>query len=235
MIEMFTFDWVFFSNIMQIIFADIILSGDNALVIGMAAAGLAATQRKRAIFFGMVMASILRIIFAIIASWLIAIQGILLVGGVLLCWVCWRFYKDLKTFNTQDHREHRDDEPDLARGEGLHQRLTPREDSGGSELAPEKRRSKSFGRAMFTILIADVSMSLDNVIAVAAIARENTAMLVFGLIVAIAIMALCASLVMKIMVRYKWLSYIGLFFLIYLTGAMIFDGVTDLTTGWGQI
>jgi YjbE family integral membrane protein len=196
------------SDILQIIFADIILSGDNALVIGMAAAGLAATQRKRAIAIGMAMAAILRILFAIVAAQLLAIKGILLIGGGLLAWVCYRFYHDLKEFN-------RSNDQALA-------------DGGATSTDGEKPAEKNFGRALFTILVADVSMSIDNIVAVAAIARDNTALLVFGLALAIAFMAFSASLIMKIMIRYRWLSYLGLWFLIYLTITMLYDGLIDL-------
>jgi len=178
------------SDILQIIFADIILSGDNALVIGMA------------------MAAILRILFAIVAAQLLAIKGILLIGGGLLAWVCYRFYHDLKEFN-------RSNDQALA-------------DGGATSADGEKPAEKNFGRALFTILVADVSMSIDNIVAVAAIARDNTALLVFGLALAIAFMAFSASLIMKIMIRYRWLSYLGLWFLIYLTITMLYDGLIDL-------
>ena len=186
-------------DILQIIFADIILSGDNALVIGMAAAGLSPEFRKRAIMIGMMMAAGMRIVFAVIASFLISIKGILLIGGVLLAWVCWRFYKDLKAFNS-----HEEEGP--AEGE-----------------APKK-----FGAALVTIMLADVSKSLDNVVAVAAIARDDTKLLIFGLALAILIMALFASVIMKVMLAYRWLSYAGLVFLVYLTVMMLHDGARDL-------
>jgi YjbE family integral membrane protein len=186
-------------DILQIIFADIILSGDNALVIGMAAAGLSPEFRKRAIMIGMMMAAGMRIVFAVIASFLISIKGILLIGGVLLAWVCWRFYKDLKAFN-----------------------------SGEEEGPAEGQAPKKFGAALVTIMLADVSMSLDNVVAVAAIARDDTRLLIFGLALAILIMALFASVIMKVMLAYRWLSYAGLVFLVYLTVMMLYDGARDL-------
>ena len=188
------------ADILQIIFADIILSGDNALVIGIAAAGLAPQFRRRAIMIGMAMAAIMRILFAVIASYLIAIKGILLIGGALLAWVCWRFYKDLLQFNNE----------------------------GGDESPGEEEAPKKFGAALVTIMLADVSMSLDNVVAVAAIARDDTQLLIFGLALAILIMALFASVIMKVMLKYKWLSWAGLVFLVYLTAMMLFDGARDL-------
>ena len=201
-----TLDW--FVDVAQIIFADIILSGDNALVIGMAAAGLSANLRKRAIFIGMAVAAGLRIVFAVVASYLLAIKGILIIGGLLLAWVCWRFYNDLREFNAAD-------------ADALEQPLE-------SEDAPEEgSKDKQFTRALFTILLADVSMSIDNIVAVAAIARDNTQLLVFGLALAIAFMAFLASIIMRIMLKFRWLSYLGLFFLIYLTGMMLYDGVKE--------
>ena len=199
-------DW--FVDVAQIIFADIILSGDNALVIGMAAAGLSANLRKRAIFIGMAVAAGLRIVFAVVASYLLAIKGILIIGGLLLAWVCWRFYNDLREFNAAD-------------ADALEQPVE-------SEDAPEEgSKDKQFTRALFTILLADVSMSIDNIVAVAAIARDNTQLLVFGLALAIAFMAFFASIIMRIMLKFRWLSYLGLFFLIYLTGMMLYDGVKE--------
>ena len=193
------------SNIGQIIFADIILSGDNALVIGMAAAGLAPELRNRAIMLGMALAAGLRIFFAVIATYLLAIKGVLLIGGLLLGWVCWRFYKDLREFNSVE---------DLERA--------------GADEAGEGGENKLFGRALFTILLADVSMSIDNIVAVAAIARDDTQLLIFGLALAIAMMALFASVIMKIMLRYRWLSYGGLAFLVYLAVVMTYDGAVEL-------
>jgi YjbE family integral membrane protein len=161
--------------------------------------------RRRAIFIGMAMAAGLRIVFAVSASYLLAIEGILLIGGVLLAWVCWRFYKDLREFNAL---------PD---------------ESGDAQLAPDGEAAETdFGRALVTILIADVSMSIDNIVAVAAIARDNTQMLIFGLALAIAMMAFFASLIMKIMLRYRVLSYLGLVLLIYLTVMMLYDGSVEL-------
>ena len=200
-------NWAMIADILQIIFADIILSGDNALVIGMAAAGLAPELRRRAIFIGMMMAAGLRIVFAVLASYLLAFEGILLIGGVLLAWVCWRFYNDLREFNSASEAV-----------------------DGETESTGDKQGS-SFTRALFTILVADVSMSIDNIVAVAAIARDNTELLIFGLALAIAFMAFFASMIMRVMVRFRWLSYLGLIFLIYLAVAMLYDGLVELSFG----
>ncbi|HCI88954.1 MAG TPA: hypothetical protein DHV53_09945, partial [Gammaproteobacteria bacterium] len=147
----------------------------------------------------------LRIFFAVIATYLLAIKGVLLIGGLLLSWVCWRFYRDLREFNSVEDLE----------------RVGTNEVGEGSE-------NKLFGRALFTILLADVSMSIDNIVAVAAIARDDTQLLIFGLALAIAMMALFASVIMKIMLRYRWLSYGGLAFLVYLAVVMTYDGAVEL-------
>lgn len=209
-------NWAWIADIGQIIFADIILSGDNALVIGMAAASLAPDLRKKAIFIGMAMAAIMRICFAIVASHLIVIKGILIIGGCLLAWVCWRFYKDLKRFNAQNIQT--GNAGALATGPSVVMASAQASDAGNQT---------SFSRALFTILLADISMSIDNIIAVAAIARDDTQLLIFGLALAIAFMAFFASIIMRIMLKFRWLSYLGLFFLIYLTGMMLYDGVKE--------
>jgi YjbE family integral membrane protein len=187
-------------DLAQIIFADIILSGDNALVIGMAAASLSPELRKKAIFMGMALAAGLRIFFAAIATYLLAIQGIIFFGGLLLSWVCWRFYQELREHHAEQSEE------------------------GENVKVFEGSERKQLWQAMVTITIADVSMSIDNVVAVAAIARENTSMLIFGLVVAIAFMAFFATFIMKVMSKYPWLSYLGLVFLVYLSAMMLYDG-----------
>ena len=192
------------SQILQIIFADIILSGDNALVIGMSAANLPDNIRKKAILIGMGLAAFFRIFFAAIASFLLAIPGILFFGGCLLLWVCWRFYLNIKT----------------------HQEVvsTTQEETVEDGISDYKKLLS----ALTVIAIADVSMSIDNVIAVAAIAREDTKLLIFGLILAIAFMALFSSMFMRLMIKYSFLSWLGLTFLIYLSVKMLFDGLPEI-------
>ena len=189
----------------QVILADIFLSGDNAIIIGMAAAGLSEKCRKRVIFWGLALAAGFRIIFAAIASFLIQIPGILIFGGLLLAFVCWRFFKEIR---------HAGQKTDLEIKSDLSEKLT------------EKQQ---FSQALFTIAVADISMSLDNVVAVAAIAREDTALLVFGLVLAIVLMAFFATIIMRVMTRFPWLSCIGLIFLVYLTIKMIVDGWFELS------
>ena len=188
----------------QIILADIFLSGDNAIIIGMAAAGLSEKFRRRVIFWGMALAAGFRIIFAAIASFLIQIPGILIFGGVLLTFVCWRFFKEIR-------RSH-----------------SITKDLVNSELSEKLTEKQQFSQALFTIAVADISMSLDNVVAVAAIAREDTVLLVFGLVLAIFLMAFFATMIMKVMTKYPWISWVGLIFLIYLTLKMLIDGFEEL-------
>ena len=188
----------------QVILADIFLSGDNAIIIGMAAAGLSEKFRKRVIFWGLALAAGFRIIFAAVASFLIQIPGILIIGGLLLAFVCWRFFKEIRHAGTKTDTELNTD---------LSEKLT------------EKQQ---FSQALFTIAVADISMSLDNVVAVAAIAREDTALLVFGLVLAIVLMAFFATIIMRVMTKLPWLSWVGLIFLVYLTIKMLADGWSEL-------
>ena len=187
-------------DIAQIVFADIIMSGDNALIIGMAASGLSPELRKKAIFWGMAMAAGLRVFFAVIASYLISIPGILFVGGLLLSWVCWRFFKEIRKKQVAEN----------SNIEGV----------GDGEAEAER----SLWGALLTITIADVSMSIDNVFAVAAIARENTSLLVFGLVLAIVFMAFFATVILKVLTKHPWLCWAGLLFLIYLSFELLVDG-----------
>ena len=188
-------EWVL--DVSQIIIADIVLSGDNALIIGMAAATVPEKNRKKVIFFGLMAAALLRIIFALVASYLISIPGLLLLGGILLFWVCWKFYNDIKEFSSD-----------------IKETVNPHDDLSG----------KGMKGALTTIIIADVSMSLDNVIAITAIARDNKTLLILGIVFAILIMAVFATAIVKILIKFKWLSYLGLLFLVYLSAKMTFDG-----------
>ena len=195
-----------------IVVADIVLSGDNALIIGMAAAGLAPELRKKAIMFGMVVAALLRIVFAVVATKLLGIPGLLLVGALLLFWVCWNLYKEI--------RAHHD--------EAAAQALETAEDPEQGYTGKPRR---TLGQALWTITLADVSMSIDNVLAVAAIADGDTNMLVFGLGLAILLMAFAATLIMKMLTKYPWISWVGLFVLVYVAGEMFYRGIWDPANG----
>jgi len=196
----------------QIVIADIILSGDNALIIGMAAAGLAPELRKKAILFGMIIAAVLRIVFAIIATKLLGIPGILFVGACLLFWVCWRLYQDLR----ESTEERAVDAMEIA------------EDETQGYTGPPRRTMLS---ALISITIADVSMSLDNVLAVAAIADGDTQKLVFGLGLAILLMAFAATMIMKLLTKYPWISWLGLVVLLYVASEMMYRGLLDPSYG----
>ncbi len=196
--------------------ADLILSGDNALIIGMAAAGLSPQLRPRAILYGMAIAAILRIVFAIIATELLAVPGLLFVGGLLLVWVCLRLYRDILAGI--------DERAEVA----LQAVENP---SVGYTGAPRR----SLTSALISITIADVSMSLDNVLAVAAIAAGNKGLLIFGLVLAIILMACAATLIMKLLTRHHWISWLGLAVLIYVSAEMLFRGAFDANYGIGPM
>ena len=200
----------------KIIIADLILSGDNALIIGMAAAGLPPDLRKKAILYGMVIAAVLRIVFAIVATKLLGIPGILFVGSILLFYVCWRLFVEIRE-GMAEEAEHA-----LEAAEDL---------EGGGDA----KGTRTMTSALISITIADVSMSLDNVLAVAAIADGDTTMLVFGLGLAIVLMAFAATLIMKLLTNYPWISWVGLIVLLYVAGEMFYRGVFDASTGIGPM
>jgi len=192
----------FFLDISQIILADVVLSGDNALVIGMAASQFDVKLRKKIIFYGLLIAAIFRILLASIASYLISVPGLLFLAGILLFWVSWTFYKDIKDFKEEDISTEIND--------------------------IQKNEKGNFKKALVTIAIADLSMSLDNIVAITAIARDNTSLLIFGLILSILIMAIFATAIIKLLIKYKWIAYIGLVFLVYLSFDMTLDGVLSI-------
>lgn len=196
----------------KIIIADLILSGDNALIIGMAAAGLSPELRKKAILYGMVIAAVLRILFAIIATNLLGVPGLLFVGSLLLFWVCWRLLQEIRESVDRKAAEAMETAEDLEEG----------------YTGVPRRTMKS---ALISITIADVSMSLDNVLAVAAIADGDTTMLVFGLGLAILLMAFAATIIMKILTKYPWISWLGLIVLVYVASEMFFRGTFDANLG----
>ena len=191
-----------FLDISQIIIADVVLSGDNALVIGMAASQFDTKLRKKIIFYGLLIAAIFRILLASVASYLISVPGLLFLAGILLFWVSWTFYKDIKDFKEEDI---------------------------STEINNVHKKEKgNFKKALITIAIADLSMSLDNIVAITAIARDNTSLLIFGLILSILIMAIFATAIIKLLIKFKWIAYLGLIFLIYLSFDMTFDGILSI-------
>ena len=206
MMEIFTPEG--FAALLQVIGIDLVLAGDNAIVIGLAAAGLPKDQRNKAILVGIIAATVMRIGFALITSWLLAIVGLLLAGGILLAWVCWKMWRELRAGgHTQDAEEALVD-LDL--------------DADGSVAGGTTR--KTFAQAALQIIIADVSMSLDNVLAVAGAARDHPTVLIIGLVLSIALMGLAATFVARLLNKYRWIAYVGLAIIVYVAGKMILEG-----------
>jgi YjbE family integral membrane protein len=194
------------SALLQVIMIDLVLAGDNAIVIGLAAAGLPKDQRAKAILIGIIAATILRIGFAAATTQLLQIVGLLLAGGILLLWVCWKMWRELRT----SHQEEAEGAEALVGHE-----------TGG---APRK----TFAQAAWQIVVADVSMSLDNVLAVAGAAREHPGILIFGLILSVALMGIAASFIAKLLQRHRWIAYVGLAIILYVAGEMIYRGAHEV-------
>jgi YjbE family integral membrane protein len=176
----------------QVLMIDIVLAGDNAVVIGLAAARVPVQLRKKVIFWGLVAAVVLRIGMAAVAVQLLAIIGLTLAGGILLLWVCWRMWRDLA-------------------GDKHH-------------IAPEITAGASAKRAILQILVADISMSLDNVLAVAGAARDHLDVLIIGLLMSVALMGAAATYIAKLLERYRWIGYVGLAIVVYVAVMMIYHG-----------
>ncbi|HEY6633299.1 MAG TPA: TerC family protein [Rhizobiaceae bacterium] len=197
----------------QVIAIDLVLAGDNAIVIGLAAAGLPSDQRKKAILVGIGAATVLRIGFALATTWLLQIGPILLIaGGLLLLWVCWKMWRELRT----SHEEEQAATEALANTD---------HDKDGAVAGKAQR--KTFAQAAWQIVIADVSMSLDNVLAVAGAAMEHPTVLIFGLALSIALMGFAASYVARLLHKYRWIAYIGLLIILYVALKMLLDGAVD--------
>ncbi len=195
-----------FAAFLQVLMIDLVLAGDNAIVVGALAAGLPAEQRKKVILIGVIAALVLRIIFALMVTWLLGIVGLVLAGGLLLLWVAWRMYRDLH------------------HGAG--------ESAGSPEIAGDEhsgiKTPKSFAAAAWGVAIADVSMSLDNVLAVAGAAREHPGILIVGLIFAVALMGIAANIIAQYIERYRWIGWVGLAVIVYVAGKMIWEGWNEV-------
>lgn len=201
-----------FAAFLQVLMIDLVLAGDNAIVVGALAAGLPADQRKKVILIGVLAALVLRIGFALVVTQLLQIIGLIFVGGLLLIWVAWRMWRELR--------------------DGAH--------SAGSPEIPGDEHSglkpaKSFAGAVWAVAIADVSMSLDNVLAVAGAARDHPGILIVGLIFAVALMGLAANIIATYIERYRWIAYVGLAVIVYVAGKMIYDGWVDPQVGLGTL
>lgn len=192
--------------LLQVIFIDLVLAGDNAIVIGLAAAGLPREQRTKVIVIGIVFATVLRILLALVTTQLLAIVGLLLAGGILLLWVSWKMWREMHYTAAEE-----DQAVDALEGEAA---------NGANGAAPVK----SFGQAVWQIIVADFSMSLDNVLAVGGAAREHPGVLVFGLALSIALMGLAATFIARLLEKYRWIAYIGLAVIVYVALDMIWRG-----------
>lgn len=196
-----TFSFEALSALLQVVAIDVALAGDNAIVVGMAAAGLAPTHRRRAILVGIAAAAVLRIIFAVFTVQLLQIIGLMFAGGLLLLWVAWKLWREI---------------------------ANPHEDEADPEAESAAPPAKSFRQAVIQIVVADVSMSLDNVLAVAGAARDHEGIMILGLALSVALMGLAANVVAKMLGRYRWIVYIGLAIILYVAVRMIWDGSREL-------
>jgi YjbE family integral membrane protein len=188
----------FVTALFQVIMIDLVLAGDNAVIIGLAAAGLPEAQRTRAILVGIIAATVLRIAFASVAIELLEIVGLLLAGGILLLWVCWKMWRELRA----GPRQH--------------------------DIAGAAAKPKTFAQAALQIVIADISMSLDNVLAVAGAARDHPAALVFGLGLSIVLMGVAANFIARLLQKHRWIAYVGLAIILYVAGDMIWRGALEI-------
>lgn len=192
----------------QVIMIDLVMAGDNAIIIGMAAANVAIIYRKRVIFWGLAAAVVLRIAMALVASQLMTIIGLTLAGGILLLWVSWRFYRDIR-------KQKEEDEGAQVVSGGIPT------NAGAADKTPMRQ-------AIWQIFVADVSMSLDNVLGVAGAARDHPYILIGGLLLSILLMGFAATWVAKLLQRYHWVSYVGLVIVVYVALSMIWDGAVQV-------
>jgi YjbE family integral membrane protein len=199
------FDAAAIAALLEILAIDIVLAGDNAIVVGALAAGLPAEQRRKVIMIGVAAALVLRIAFALIVTQLLQVVGLILAGGLLLLWVAWKMWRELRHGG---------------------------ESRGSDEVAGDEhsglRPAKSFTSAAWGVAVADVSMSLDNVLAVAGAARDHPWILVFGLILSVVLMGVAANFIARYIERYRWIAYIGLAVIVWVASKMIWDGWHDV-------
>jgi YjbE family integral membrane protein len=196
-------DW--FVPLLQVLMIDIVLAGDNAIVVGMAAAGLPPQQRRTAILWGIVAATVMRIAFASITVQLLAIVGITLAGGVLLLWVCWKMYRELRDGGHGEHGA-----------------------EGAIADAEANAPRKTMRQAITQILIADISMSLDNVLAVAGAAKDHPYVLIVGLAISVVLMGVAATFIANLLNKHRWIAWVGLLIIVYVAGDMIWNGTHEV-------
>ena len=201
-----------------VVMIDLVLAGDNAVVIGLAAAGLPKEQRGKAILIGVLAATILRILFALVATQLLAIIGLLLAGGVLLLWVCWKMWRELRTPHHEDN--------EAIEGKDL---------DGDGKIAGAPIAKKTLAQAVTQIVVADVSMSLDNVLAVAGAAHDHPWIMVFGLALSVILMGVAATFIARLLHKHRWIAYVGLLIILYVALHMMWDGgwqIYDCNPTW---
>jgi YjbE family integral membrane protein len=184
----------------QVLMIDVMLAGDNAIVVGALAAGLSPEQRKRVILIGILAALVLRIIFALVVTQLMQVVGLTFAGGLLLLWVAWKMWRELRS---------------------------------GGEVGEDHalKPAKSFAAAAWSVAVADVSMSLDNVLAVAGAAREHPGILIIGLLLSVILMGVAANFLARVIERYKWLAWLGLVIIVWVAGKMVYEGLIHPQTG----
>jgi YjbE family integral membrane protein len=211
--------------LLQVVMVDLVLAGDNAIVVGMVAAGLARPQRAKVILIGIAAATLLRVVFAVVTSQLLQIIGLTLAGGILLLWVCWKLWRELRQ---QRHEDVAVDQIEAGVGG-----ILPTADLDDASACPDRKETRSHAdsaatktlqQAVFQIVVADVSMSLDNVLAVAGVARQHTWVLVVGLVLSVAFMGAAAALIAGLLKRFHWIAYVGLAIIFYVACQMIWDG-----------
>ncbi|WP_419251744.1 TerC family protein [Caulobacter sp. ErkDOM-YI] len=205
-----------FMAFLQVLMIDLVLAGDNAVAVGLAAGGLAVKDRQKVILYGLGAAVVLRIGFALITTWLLGVIGLLLAGGVLLLWVCWKMWRELREQATHDQAD----------------AVASIDDDPSTE--PRARPVKSFKQAFIQVLIADVSMSLDNVLAVAGAAREHPGVMVFGLLLSIVLMGLAASAIASLLQKHRWIGFVGLAIVLYVAVHMIWQGHRSVVIDLGK-
>ena len=206
--------WSQLTALGQVVAIDLVLAGDNAIVVGMAAAAVPLEQRRKVIFWGIGAAILLRIFFALITTQLLAIIGLTLAGGVLLLWVCWKMYREL--------RSHGEDEvtPDEA--------IAAAESGSGNAAVGAAVATTTFGAAVWQIVVADVSMSLDNVLAVAGAAKDHPTVLVLGLLLSVVLMGAAANVIAHVLHKHRWVGWIGLAIITYVALDMIWRGGNEV-------
>jgi YjbE family integral membrane protein len=208
------------SELAEVVMVNVVLSGDNAIVVAMVAAGLPAQLRAKTMFIGIAAATVLRVVFALATTRLYAVLGLRLAGGLLLLWVCWKLWRELKAQRQEDAAV---DELE-ANLEGAIPAKGARPAAAAQGSDPIERQSKTFAQALMQIILADISMSLDNVLAVAGAARSNPLILAIGLVLSIAFMGAAATIIAKVLKRFHWIGYVGLAVIFYVACELIWEG-----------